>query len=81
MIKIEMNLDFKDLQRAINRLPVRDRVKLMEHLMKDEDTWKTEFRRLRSRVRARAQKHPISPKEITGIVEDVRQKLYDQSHR
>ena len=72
-----MNLSFSDLGNAIKRLPVKERAKLLEQLQ--QDTWKTEFQKLRAQIRTKAKKHPISQKKITKIVENVRQKLYDQS--
>ena len=81
MVKLEMNLSFQDLEKAIKRLPVKLRVKIVDHLLKDQDTWREEFRELRNRIRERARKNPVSPKEITAIVEEVRQDLYDRRHR
>ena len=81
MVKSEMSLSFQELERAIKRLPVKQRSKMIDHLLKDRDLWRQEFRELRNRIRERAKKNPISQKEITATVEEVRQDLYDRRHR
>ena len=77
MVKSEIN--FKQIEKMVNGLPLKKRAKLLENLQKD--TWRQEFRELRERIRARVKKHPISQEEINQTVEEVRQELYDHRRR
>ena len=79
MVKAEIR--FEQIKKTAQKLPVKDRARLIEHLMKDEDTWQEEFRRLLGRIDARVKKHPISQKEVDDIVEEAREEYYAKRRR
>ena len=77
MVKIEMN--FKRLENAIDKLPVRQRVKLAQRLIRT--TRKDRFEKLRSSIRAKVKKHPITEKELNMIVEEAREEFHARDSR
>ena len=77
MVKLEMN--FKRLEDAIDKLPVRQRVQLAERLIRT--TRKDRFEKLRSSIRDKVKKHPISHKELNTIVEEAREEFHAQDSR
>ena len=81
MIKIEMGMSLQAMEKAIKRLPVRERVKLIDHLLKDHDTWREQFRQVMRRIDSRVKKNPISQEEIDQTVKEVRQEIYDKRRR
>ena len=81
MVKLEMNLSFNDFDKAIKRLSVKDRVKLIDHLMKDDEAWRQQSRQIMRRIGVRVKKCPISQAEINRSVEEARQEIYDKRRR
>ena len=81
MVKIESQINFVQIKRAIRKLPVRDRAKLIEDLLHDRATWREEFRRLLGRIEERVKKFPISQKEINEIVEQAREEYHVKNRR
>ena len=77
MVKIEIN--FKQIERAVNDLSIQDRTKLLERLTRT--TRKNRFEKLRSSIRAKVKKHPISQKELNAIVEEAREEFHAQDRR
>ena len=75
MVKLEMN--FKQIEQAINGLSLKDRAKLVERLMKD--TWEERFEKLRNRIRARVKKYPITQEEIDQEVEEAKREYHAKS--
>ena len=77
MIKIADNV--KQLEEAIYRLPVRQRTQLAQRLLRT--TRKDRFEKLRSSIRAKVKKHPITQKELNTIVEEAREEFHAQDSR
>ena len=77
MIKIEVN--FKQIEQAIDGLSVEERGKLIKRLMKD--SWEKRFDKLRSRIRARVKKYPITQEEIDQEVEEAKKEYHAKSRR
>ena len=76
MVKIE--LSFEQLQRVIQKLPHRDKIRLIEKI--EHDTWKKQFQQLLKRIRTRVKKNPISQREIDAAVQEARRQIYARRH-
>ena len=72
MFKITMDIDTQQIEQIIDRMPMREKVKLVEHL--EKKTWPNRFKALLKRIDAKASQHPISEEEITQACEEVRHK-------
>ena len=77
MIRIEINT--KQLSKAIRGLPTTERAKLIQELT--QSTWEKRFDQLRSRIRARVKNHPITQEEIDHEVEEAKKYYHVQSRR
>ena len=65
---------------AFNHLPKMEQLRLIKVF--ERSTWSDRFTRLLQRIRRRAQKYPpISEEEIVRTCREVRQDLYDITHR
>lgn len=63
-----------DIDKLVDRLTVKDRVRLMRKL--EKETLGKRIDNLLGRIDQRRKKIPISEKEITEIVKEVRKELY-----
>ena len=77
MVKIEIN--FKQIEQAINGLSIEDRAKLIKRLTKA--SWEKRFDQLRSGIRARVKKYPITQQEIDEEVEEAKKEYHAKSRR
>lgn len=76
MTKPELDLGIEVIKYTFDKLPVRDRIRLVEEL--ERETRKQRWGQIISKVRGRTAKMPISQREINSICEEVRQQLYDK---
>ena len=77
MVKIEIN--FKQIEQAINGLSIQDRAKLIKRLLRD--SWEGRFDKLRSHIRNRVKKYPITQEEIDQEVKEAKKEYHVQSRR
>lgn len=77
MIRIEINA--KQLSKAIKGLPMVQRAKLIQELT--QTTWEKRFDQLLSRIRARVKKYPITQEEIDHEVEEAKKDYHAQNRR
>ena len=77
MVKIEIN--FKQIEQAINGLSIEDRAKLIKRLTKA--SWEKRFDQRRSGIRARVKKYPITQQEIDEEVEEAKKEYHAKSRR
>lgn len=73
MAKISVEFPI-DIDKLVDRLTVKDRVRLMRKL--EKETLGKRIDNLLGRIDQRRKKIPISEKEITEIVKEVRKELY-----
>ena len=77
MVKIE--IDIKQIKKAIERLPEKDRIRLVENLT--QRTWAQQFRKLLTRIDTRRKTNPISQKELNKVIDESRQEYHVKSRR
>ena len=76
MTKTEVAWNAQPLERAVERLPLPIKIRLVERL--ERATWAKRLDTIVQAVRQRAKRHPISDDEITRICEDTRQAHYER---
>lgn len=76
MTKPELDLGIEVIKYTFERLPMQDRIRLVEEL--ERETRKQRWSRVISKVRNRIVKKPIAQREITRVCEEVRQQLYEK---
>lgn len=76
MTKPELDLGIEVIKYTFDKLPIRDRIKLVEQL--ERETRKQRWGQIIPKIRSRSAKRPISQREINRICEEVRQQLYDK---
>lgn len=76
MTKPELDLGIEVIKYTFDKLPMPDRIKLVEEL--ERETRKQRWNQVISKVKVRAAKKPISQKEINRICEETRQQLYEK---
>ena len=79
MIKISLENDFlqislKDVEYLIDRLPMRDRMKLIHRLRKE--SWTKRLNEITRNIWERRKKHSLSDKEIHEEIEKARNEFY-----
>ena len=75
MVKIE--IDIKQIKKAIESLPLKERAKLVEELQKE--TVKNRYKELLKRVKQSTNKNPVSQKDIDRETAIVRKRIYGKS--
>jgi len=73
MSKVAIQLPV-DIDKIINQLKTEDRIRLIRKL--EEQTLSKRIDNLLERIDKRGRKNPLSEKEITEIVKEVRKELY-----
>ncbi|MFH1777374.1 MAG: hypothetical protein ABH952_07450 [Candidatus Omnitrophota bacterium] len=76
MAKITLEIDSRQVEALVEKLPTDEKIHLVQRL--EEETWPDRIKQIVSNIRRRAKKNPISEEEITRICEDVRQELYEE---
>ena len=76
MSKITVEIDKKQIERAINQLKTEEKLEILDELARE--TRKERWEGLVSTVRKRYRKTPVPSDEIKRACEDVRQKQYDK---
>ena len=76
MSKITVEIDKKQIERAINQLKTEEKIEILDELARE--TRKERWEGLVSTVRKRYRKTPVPSAEIKLACEDVRQKQYDK---
>ncbi|MBI3617817.1 MAG: hypothetical protein HY210_06335 [Candidatus Omnitrophica bacterium] len=76
MTKQEVDLGVEVIKYTFDKLPIPDRIRVVEEL--ERETRRQRWDQVVSRVRSRAAKNPISQKEINRICEEVRQRNYEK---
>ena len=76
MTKQEVDLGVEVIKYTFDKLPIQDRIRVVEEL--ERETRRQRWDQVVSRVRSRAVKSPISQKEINRICEEVRQRNYEK---
>ncbi len=77
MVKIE--IDIKQIKKAIQRLPEKDQIRLAEDLT--QRTWAKQFKKLLARIDTRRKTNPISQKELNKVIDESRQEYHVKSRR
>ena len=72
MVKFQIN--FEQIKKAAKKLPVEQRIKLVEEL--ERDTWEIRFKKMFNRINTRFKKQPISNQEIVKICKETRKELH-----
>ena len=83
MIKISLENDFikmnlTDVEHLVNRLPLRDRIKLLIRLRKE--AWTKRLDEITKNIRARRKKYKITDKEISEEIEKARDEFHAHHH-
>lgn len=76
MTKPELDLGIEVIKYTFDKLPIPDRIRLVEEL--GRETRKQRWNQVVSKVRSRSAKLPISQREINRICQEVRQQLYEK---
>jgi hypothetical protein len=76
MGKITIEIDKKQIERAINQLKTGEKLEILDGLARE--TRKERWEGLVSTVRKRYRKTPVSSDEIMRVCEDVRKKQYEK---
>lgn len=76
MTKQEVGLGVEVIKYTFDKLPIPDRIRVVEEL--ERETRRQRWDQVVSRVRSRAAKSPISQREINRICEEVRQRNYEK---
>ena len=76
MSKITIEIDKKQIERAINQLKTEEKLEILDELARE--TRKERWEGLVSTVRKRYRKTPVSSDEIKRACEDVRKKQYEK---
>lgn len=79
MTKPELDLGIEVIKYTFERLPIPDRIRLVEEL--ERETRKQRWGQVVSKIRNRFAKRPISQREINRICEEVRQPLANTPRR
>ena len=79
MIKISLENDFiemnlKDVENLINRLPMRDQIRLIGKFRKE--AWTKRLDEITKNIRERRKKHKITDHEIRDEIEKARDEFY-----
>jgi len=77
MATLTVEVGTKEIKEVFKRLPSRERINLVEELIRQ--TRKERWENLFQDVRGRIKKHPISDQEIQRICEEVRKKHYERN--
>jgi len=72
MFRITVDIDPQQIEQIIDRMPMREQIKLVEHL--EKKTWPNRFKALLQRIDHKASQYPVSEKEIDQACEKIRHK-------
>lgn len=72
MEKVTIEVDVKQLEKIIERLPQKEQKRLAEKL------WKIQMENILKKVRKAATKNKITEKKIKEVCEEVRQEIYEK---
>lgn len=72
-------ISLKQIEQAVEVLSQAEKIRLVRRL--ERQTWGDRMDRLLARIDARVKRRPVSEEQVTALVEQVRQELYDQSSR
>ena len=72
MEKVTVEVDVKQLEKIIERLPQKEQKRLAEKL------WKIQMENILRKVRKAATKNKITEKKIKEVCEEVRQEIYEK---
>ncbi len=75
MIKTISDAGLNKLKKAVKALPLEKKIEVLTML--EEELFATRFQSLLTEFRESAKKYPITIEEITGEVEAVREKRYE----
>ena len=75
---VTLDLNYRQIKKAVHSLPTKDRVRLIRDLQKN--TWQEQFRQLWSEISRRRKKLKMSTKEIQQEIENARQEFHDRRH-
>lgn len=78
MEKIYIQVDRKEIEKAIKKLEMKDKIKIFEELKRE--TRKARWNELILKIREKANKFPLTQKEITQICEKTRDKIYKKKN-
>lgn len=76
---VKFNINFEQVRKAIQKLPIEQRIKLVEEL--ERSTWEIRFRKMFARSDARRKKNPTSQKKINKMIEEAREDFYARTGR
>lgn len=76
MSKVLIEVNPEQISKAIDRLSIRDKIRLVRRL--ENETWAQRLDEVVGRIRKRFKENPISDKEITRICEETRRRLYHE---
>ncbi len=72
-------ISLRQIEQAVEALPQTEKIRLIRRL--ERQTWGDRMDRLLARIDARVKRHPISERQVTAMVEQVRQQLHDKRGR
>lgn len=72
-------ISLKQIEQAVEVLSQAEKIRLVRRL--ERQTWGDRMDRLLARIDARVKRRPVSEEQVTALVEQVRQELYDQGSR
>ena len=75
MIKLAKRAKFKQILILVQKLPKRDKLRLLKQL--EQETWAAQLDEVVKPIRNRMRANQITDSDIDRIVEEVRQRRYD----
>ncbi len=79
MLKITIDLNEKQIEKMVESLPVKDKLRLVRKL--EKETLRQRWNNLLKTIDERLKKHPISEKEIIKEIEQARREHYAKRRR
>lgn len=79
MAKVMLNIEPEQIKEAFEKLPSKDKLKLVEVF--EKETQRERWEELLTKIRKRVKAKPIPQKEINRICKKVRQELYERRNK
>lgn len=79
MSKVTLELNDKEIEKLVEKLPMEDKVRIARRLSKE--TIRARWNKILQNIDERRKKYPITEEEITKEIEAVRREIYAKSRR
>ena len=72
MSKFSLEISYKQVEDLIDKLPVRDKIRLVRKI--EQQTWAKKLDQAVLKIRNRLSKNPLSPQEVDRICQQTRKR-------